>query len=473
MKSLFSFILILFACFGLTTTSCINDDITTSPTDVLTFSTDTLNFDTIFTDVGTPTARLIVYNKANKAVNISSIKFANSDSYFKMNVDGMNNESFTNVEIMAKDSIFIFIECFIPENSDKQALRINDKIQFVTNGVLQEVELEAYGQNVTRLRGETITADTRFTADEPYVVFDSLVIAEGATLTIDPGTMLLFHDKAKMVVKGSIQAVGRPGEMIDFRGDRLDNVLPNVAYDILAGQWEGITIEKNSFDNRLEYVNMRSTVYGLRIDSCANLEIPKLTIVNSWLHNSQGTVLESKYAWVDAYGVCFSEAADAVVSLTGGKHTFIQCTIANNYLFSAVYDPLLSLFHCLPEDAEENSNPLMQASFENSIIYGMAADINQSDLTGSNVFLRNVLMKSAGSDDDNFINCLWDEDPLFYTVRNEYIFNYHLMPDSPAIGAGNPEYVNSLCIIDMDGRNRLSSGNPDLGAYVYVPEVKE
>ena len=39
---------------------CINDDITTSPTATLTFSRDTLSFDTIFTETGTPTARMIV-----------------------------------------------------------------------------------------------------------------------------------------------------------------------------------------------------------------------------------------------------------------------------------------------------------------------------------------------------------------------------------------------------------------------------
>ena len=50
--------------------------------------------------------------------------------------------------------------------------------------------------------------------------------------------------------------------MIDMRGDRLDNVLPDVGYDILAGQWRGITIAPESFDNRLEYVDMRSTTDG-------------------------------------------------------------------------------------------------------------------------------------------------------------------------------------------------------------------
>lgn len=466
------FILTIIACIGLAVSSCINDDITTSSGDILTFSTDILSFDTVFTDLGTPTARLLVYNRAKKGINISSIRFKNPETAFQVNVDGMSGEQFHDVEIRGGDSIYVFVECFIPSNNDNRPYLIDDDLVFLTNGVTQEVHVEAWGQNVTRLKGITITEDTRLTTERPYIVFDSLVVASGATLSIDPGVQLLFHDKARMSVYGRLDAIGEPGKMIDMRGDRLDDVLPDVGYDILAGQWEGIRFAPESFDNRMEYVDMRSTSAGIRIDSCGVLDRHKLLLRNSWFHNSQSTVLDSRYARVDAYGVCFSEAAEAVVRLTGGQHEFTQCTIANNYLFAAISEPLLSLYHCLPSGSDDlsNPNPLMRASFENSIIYGMGTDINEGDLTGSEVFMRNVLLKSEGSDDDNFIDCLWGEDPLFYTIRSDYYFNYRLKPDSPAIGAGNPSYVSQLALYDMDGLNRLSEGNPALGAYVFVPE---
>lgn len=465
------FLLTFIASLGLIVSSCITDDFTTSPSDVLAFSTDTLSFDTVFTDLGTPTARLRVYNRAKKSVNISYIGFKNQESNFQLNVDGMSGTTFRDVEIRAKDSIYVFVECFIPPNDDNEPYLVEDQLVFTTNGVQQEVQVEAYGQNVNRLRAVTLTEDTRLTTERPYVVFDSLVVAQGATLSIDPGVKLLFHDKAKLVVNGRLEAVGEPGKMIQMRGDRLDNVLPDVGYDILAGQWAGIRFAPESFDNRLEYVDMLSTSDGVRIDSCGNLDRQKLLLRNSWLHNSQSTVLDSRYAKVDAYGVCFSEAAEAVVRLTGGLHRFIQCTMANNYLFSAVTEPLLSLYHCKADpEAPANPNPLMRASFENCIVYGLGTDINEGDLTDTQVFLRNVLLKSEGTDDDNFIDCIWGEDPLFYTVRSDYYFNYRLKPDSPAIGVGNPDYVNELARYDMDGLNRLADGNTALGAYVFVPE---
>lgn len=457
---------------GLILPGCISDSFTTSPSDILSFSSDEVSFDTVFTGIGTPTARLKVYNRAKKSINISSIRLKKSDSNFTFNVDGVTGSSFSNVEIRGGDSIFIFIECYIPETTDVKPALVEDELLFTTNGVEQSVLCEAWGQNVTRLRDVTVTEEMTLTDQRPYVIFGKLRVDPGATLRIEPGAQVLFHDKASLEVAGRLEAIGTPEKKIDMRGDRLDNVLPDVGYDILAGQWEGIRFLPESFDNRMEYVDMRSTVSGLIAEECHNLDRRKLLLVNSWLHNSQGRALSSEYSWIDAYGCVFSEAAEATVGLTGGRHEFIQCTLANNYLFSAITEPLLSLFHLLPEDYEENEYPLMRANFDNCIIYGLAADINVGDLSGSDVYLRNVLMKGKGTDDDHFISCLWNKDPLFYTVRADYYFNYMLKPDSPAIGAGNPAYVTSLCSTDMDGHNRLSDGNPALGAYVFIP-VKE
>lgn len=466
MRSLLAAFAVIFSIFVLS--SCISDEISTSSSDRLTFSCDTVSFDTVFTDLGTPTARLKVFNRNKKGVNISQIRFKRDDSNFTVNVDGVSGKVFKDVEIRGGDSIYIFIECFIPETSSKKPALVEDELVFLTNGVEQKVLCEAWGQNVKRLRNHRVESGTmRLTADMPYVVFDSLYVAKGATLKVDPGVQLLFHDGGSLVVDGTLEAVGKRGRMIDMRGDRLDNVLTDVAYDILAGQWKGIRIGKDSYDNRMEYVDMRSTVHGVMVDSCANLERQKLTLLNSWLHNSQHCALQSRYAKVDAYGCVFSEAADAVVRLFGGKHEFAQCTISNYYLFSAITEPLLTLWHLFPDDLKDgNMQPLMELNFDNGIIYGLGTDINHGDLAGSNVYLRNVLLKSEGTNDANFINCLWGEDPLFETVREDYYFNYHLQEDSPAFGAGDPAYVKPLWQWDMDGIDRLGAGNPTLGAFV-------
>ena len=455
--------------FGLFFPSCISDDFTDAPDAQISFSTPTVDFGTVFTGDVSPTARLVVANHNKKGIRISSIRFLAPDSPFSVNVDGVSGDVFHDVEINGNDSIYLFLACKVAPDDSPAPRTVTDYLEFTVNGSVSSVEVEATAINVTRLKDVTIDSDTRFSAEQPYVVFGSLTVAEGATLTLDPGTRLLFHDGADMRVEGRLEAVGTPDMKIDFRGDRLDNVLPDVAYDIMAGQWKGISIGANSFGNRMECVDMRSTEEGLRVDSCGDLSRSKLILTNSWLHNSRTTVLESKYAKVDAYGCCFSEAGGAVVSLTGGEHKFVQNTIANNYLFAIPSEANLSLYHCLPEHTADNSHPLMKASFENGIIWGLGTPLNEGDLEGSEVYLKNVLLKADGENDNWFVNCIWNEDPLFLTIRTDYYFNYHVQPDSPAIGAGNPDFITTECLIDMDGADRLANGAPTLGAY-SLPE---
>lgn len=465
-------ILTFVALFGLIVSSCINDDFTDSPSARLSFSTDTLSFGTVFTDLGTPTARLLVINRNKKGVNISSIRFRDPSTPFTLNVDGQSGRDFRDVEIRGEDSIYVFIECYISADSEIEPRKVSDCLEFVCNGNLQEVEVEAWAQNVRRLRGVRLEEDTHLTPELPYVVFDSLSVEQGAVLRIDPGVKLLFHDKARLSVRGRLEAYGTPDKPVELRGDRIDEVLPGIEYDIMAGQWEGVRIWPESFGNRLEGVNMRSTSIGLRVDSCGDLSRNKLTLVNSWLHNSQSTVLISEHAWVDAYGCCFSEAADAVVYLRGGRHEFTQCTISNYYLFAAISGANLTMDPLDPEGLPEGAVP-MQATFNNCILYGLGSPIYPWDLTGTDIYVRNCLLKGEGEDDENFIECIWDEDPLFMTVRSDYYFDYRLQHDSPAFSKGNPEYVTPQCLIDMDGVDRLTAppdpGHPALGAYATFP----
>ena len=79
-------------------TSCIEDDFTTSSSDTLEFSVDTLAFDTVLTEEGTATRRFTVYNRHKKMLNISSITLdGNTGGRFYVNVDGVSGSSFSNV----------------------------------------------------------------------------------------------------------------------------------------------------------------------------------------------------------------------------------------------------------------------------------------------------------------------------------------------------------------------------------------
>ncbi|MFZ7143695.1 MAG: hypothetical protein ACO1G6_00005, partial [Bacteroidota bacterium] len=95
--------------FGLISTflfSCKKDEFETSGNVQLTFSEDTIMFDTVFTSVGSATEVFTVYNTEDKAILISSLRLANGQaSDFRLNVDGMPGKAFTDVEIGANVAI--------------------------------------------------------------------------------------------------------------------------------------------------------------------------------------------------------------------------------------------------------------------------------------------------------------------------------------------------------------------------------
>ena len=452
--------------------SCIEDDISSSSGDQPEFSTDTLKMGPIFTEVGTPTHSFMVYNHHDKIININSIKLRDDETeMFHLNVDGMSGREFQNVEIRPNDSIFVFVEATLAANGTNNQVTIERHLDFITLGVTKTVVITAEGQDVVRHRGLVIENDTHFNANKPYQIFDSLIVKEGATLTLDPGVTLYFHNKATMRVEGTLISNGTVENPVNFTGDRIDNVVNDLPFDLMSGQWAGVEFTSTSRNNYLCHTSIRNTEWGVFVDSIGHQDQPALTLINCQLRNSQEYSLAVIHSDIKAIGCEIAEASAGLTYLRGGNHIFNHCTFANYYLFTAIGGPAIQLSH-INADSDDNSGlPYMVADFTNSIIYGNGSELSHGDLTGTNITLRYCLLKSNGVDDENFICCIWGEDPLYYTVRNEYIFDYRLKNESPAIGAGYFNYTLPEATYDRYG---LPRGNqPDLGAYVYVPAEEE
>lgn len=456
-------------------TACINDDISTSPSDQPTFSVDTLKMGTVFTEDVTVTHKFTVRNRNDKGINISDIRLSGPNAdLFRLNVDGLAGKTFQNVEIRANDSIYVFVEATLPANGGTTPQTVNATVDFLTNGVTSHVVLRADGQDVTRLRALTITEDTHLTKGRPYQIFDSLVVAEGSTLTLDPGADLRFHDGATFIVRGTLICNGTLRDPVSIAGDRTGNVITDITFDLMSRQWNGLQFTVSSHGNRMVHTHLRNTWYGVIVSGDGKPSAdgaPKLWLQNTRLRNSGDLVLEVYDADVQAYGCEFAEAANGVVRLQGGSHIFNHCTFANYYLFSAIGGAALTLEHLSPENDAETGTPYTKALISNSIIYGLGPDISPGDLLGTEVTLNHCLLRSNGTDDDNFIACLWDKDPLYYTVREDYIFDYRVKPESPAIGAGDPALTLPDAAVDAYGLTRSTTA-PTLGAYVYQPPVE-
>ena len=91
--------------------SCRKDFSTILSTGNLEFSRDTIFLDTVFTNISSSTRTLKVYNRSNNDINIPTIALGRGDdSFYRLNVDGTPGKIFENIPILARDSIFIFIE---------------------------------------------------------------------------------------------------------------------------------------------------------------------------------------------------------------------------------------------------------------------------------------------------------------------------------------------------------------------------
>lgn len=466
MKQLLYYIFSM-AVAALMMTACIDDSFTDSPSDQPKFSVDTLHMGVVFTEQMTTTHRFTVTNPASKSLAISHIGLSGDDAkYFRLNVDGFSGREFNNVEIRGKDSIFVFVEATLPPSQADVPIEINAYVDFTTNGVARSIVLSALGQDVIRLHGEVIASDTKFDSAKPYQIFDSLVVAPGATLTLSAGTQLLFHDGAYMAVDGRLISNGTVDAPVTFAGDRTGNVVSDISFDLMSRQWQGLLFSAGSNGNYLENTIIKNTTFGVIIDgSEENSEATSLSLRNCRLRNSGATVLAATHADVNAVGCEFAEGGGGLVALQGGYHNFNHCTFANYYLFAAIGGPAIAFSHFNGDTDDLSDHPYLTATIDNSIIYGLGPDLSHGDLSGTDIMIRNCLLKSDGSDDDNFISCLWNEDPLYYTVRNEYIFDYRLKDDSPAIGAADPSLTAAEA--ETDGYGLQRGQQPDLGAYVY------
>jgi len=462
LRALFAVVAMCLAVSAMT--SCIEDGFSSSPSDRPLFSMDTIDMGTVITGEVSMTRRFTVRNPNSKGLIISDIRVEGSNAgCFRLNVDGFSGETFSNVEIRANDSIYIFVSTTLPTNNVDVPVDVDAKIAFTTNGGTDHVVLRATGQDVTRLNGHVVDGDEVFDSARPYQVFDSLIVAPGARLTIAPGTSLMFHDKAYMRVYGALVCNGTVERPVEMRGDRTGDVIAGITFDLMAGQWQGIHVMPGSTGNVLNNTVIRNTVVGLVAEST------DLRLVNSRLRNSQNYVLDAKDTDITAVGCEFGEASMGLVLVDGGKAAFDHCTFANYYLFSAIYGPALQFMHLNAESQTEGGEgrPYTEARVTNSILYGLGTDIAPGTLDGTQVYLENCLLKSNGSDDEHFVNCLWNDDPLYYTVREDYLFDYRLKPESPAIGAGKASLSTDPAAA-TDGYGLVRGDKPDLGAYVFV-----
>ncbi|MDR0833766.1 MAG: hypothetical protein LBN93_06225 [Candidatus Symbiothrix sp.] len=389
------------------------EDYSYSPGDVLTFSTDTVAFDTVVSTVRTPFAAFTIYNPSKKDLLISSITLENGDN-FKINVDGRAGNSFSDIEILSKDSLYILVEAQPSENQSDIPAEIIDHIVFVTNGVKQSVVLQAVAQDAEIRDAIFVTVDSTLNRIKPYLIYDSLVVQAGATLTIPAGARLYMHANANIIVHGTLIVSGTAENPVIIRGDRFDQMV-GIPYDRIPGQWGGIQFDADSYDNVIEHARIRNGSTGLFF-APSDPAFLKLSMHNTVVTNFKGMLTSANDCRIFFEQCELSNAKDGLVSLNGGYYSFIHCTLANYY-----FNGKAEYGWGNTKDATVFLSEDTQAEFNYSIIWGANGN------------------STSQMDNATIIHCMTEEDPKFRIIQSEdknkaeFIYDFRLQDDSPAL----------------------------------------
>lgn len=489
--------LLLVVVMAALTTQCRKNSFTDDSSAVLEFSMDTVLFDTVFNTVGSTTATLKVYNRNNQGVRTNISLTGGSQSQYRLNVNGLPGDEFTEVEIYGQDSIFIFVEVTV-DPSDSLHPFVEDIIRFNTNGNEQKVNLLAWGWDAIfytpnvfptnglppyRIIDPAPNATTVWTPEKPIVIYGYAVVDEGDHLEIQPGTRIFMHAGSGLWVykDGSITAEGTAEEPIVFQGDRLE-----AFYQDQPGQWDRIWINEGNQTNVLRHVIIKNSFIGIQAETlpfAGNETAPTssntLVIENCRIYNTSLIGLLARNYKIEAQNNLFYDSGQYLMAVSGGgEYRFNRCTFANYWNFSSRQTPLLLL-----TNAYENPPGVLQVRsientvFSNCIFYGnndneleLAFD---EDGVNIDITFKNSLVKydlevedySAFFGDSVFVN----EFPGFI---NTFERNYRLSSGAFARDKGTlTPAVNFsvLTVSDLDIEGSPRQGLPDPGCFEFQP----
>jgi hypothetical protein len=441
------------------------DKIDSNPALKLSFSTDTVFFDTVFTTIGSVTQRLMVHNNNSNKLLISSITLGGGNSsVFSLNIDGTPSNSVSNVEIAANDSMYIFVKVTLNPNNQNNPLVIADSILFNTNGNLQKVALVAWGQDAYFYKNKKLTGTVTWDSIKPHVIYGYLRVDTGATLIINAGTKLYFHKSAYLAVShlAKLDVEGNVNHPVQFLGDRLD-----AFYRDLTGQWSGIYFEQGSQNNEINYAVIKNGDLGVSVDSALDINSAVLRITNTIIQNM---VYNDIYAYAtNIYSVncVLGDCGGAALALdNGGSYNFSQLTIGNYWSSSIRNESAMTISNYTSDTlGHQHPNALLNANFGNSIVYGVQDDelaFYKNTSVAFNYKFNYCLLKTLKSiSDPTYYNtCIVNKDPGFVDVLK---FNYQIDSISAAIGKGSQWFGFS-----PDIKNRPRIPYYDQGAYQHV-----
>ena len=451
----------------------------------LSFSTDTLLFDTVFTSLGSATHQLRIYNPNSDDLKISSIRLLGGESSpYRLNLDGENNIEFYDKIIPANDSLFSFLRVTINPNDLNTPFVVEDELEFITNGNTQIVKLLAWGQNANYIVADKVVtlgnvkypyhvvADslqtTVWTNERPYVIYGWALINSWGTLKIEEGTRIYCHQGSGIFSwsDGQLIISGTAENPVVIQGDRLE-----AYYNDTPGQWEQILMMdgRAGADHRISHAIIRNGTIGLNCQSSLKVTECALRIDNTIIENQSGYGLYSILYPVEAKNFVIANCGFANFWAFGGDYRFVHGTFADYWQDQHNNNIAISVANRAIDGNEELFYYPFHMEMDNCIVYGKQKDEFSTAFgpdADSTFILDHCLIKSEKFNGGmaGFNHCLFNLEPYFVDELRDYHIDSIA---SPVIGTGNPLFGNEVPY-DLDGVLRV--GAPDIGAYQFAKD---
>lgn len=424
----------------------------------LSFSVDTLVFDTVFTTIGSTTQSFKIYNTDSKPIQIESVELmGGTSSPFRLNLDGISGTKFADVEVLAKDSLFAFVEVTLDVNNQNLPLIIEDSVRFRSNGQDQYVRLAVWGQDMYFHYQDTVQGV--WPNDKPHVVYSYTMVEPGTQLTIQEKTNVYFHKNALLFVGGSLQVNGSLDNEVTFQGDRLE-----ADYDDVAGQWFGIYFGEASAST-INYAIIKNATSGIQMFSNNSGSNITLTLTNSIVQNnsSYGVFLYRKPKFKAENCVIAKNGVHSFLVIGEAEYELNHCTLVG--YGGASQTPAVAIRNYFVEDGTTYFSNIPKGEIVNSVIYGSLSSelvfdtINPNNQVDLNFSFKNCSIKmETPSTHSMFQNTQWNQDPIFVNV-NEGKFD--LTPSSPL----NGNAIGGIYFLPLDIKGNPRSNPADIGAF--------
>lgn len=213
-----------------------------------------------------------------------------------------------------------------------------------TGTTLRSITHVVIGTGPTVVPGGTLVSNEIWLAEgSPYLIQESITVAEGAVLTLEPGTIVQFNPGASLIVNGTLKALGTQDQKIIFTSyrdnenrelkikDRRSQLSSSVLDSPAPGDWGQIYFSDTSLNSLLDHVIVRYGRHNIQISGSS----PTITH-SSMTYGANGIRLSG--ASKATFSENFISGSRIGMSVLGSSPDLTRNIFENNYLAGLTVD---------------------------------------------------------------------------------------------------------------------------------------